>query len=82
MVSEAGDGQRLQPDAAGTGEGSEEDTVAAEDHVFDSGDALDLEGDGGLEGTNVAGVDAEEFAGGEIFDDEFAGELEPGDALA
>ena len=30
----------------------------------------------------MAGVDAEEFAGGEVFDDEFAGEFEPGGADA
>ena len=33
---------------------------------------LDLEGYGGLEGADVAGVDAEGFAGGEVFDDDFA----------
>src|SRR5258705_3731507 len=30
----------------------------------------------------MAGVDAEEFAGGEVLDDELAGEFEPGNALA
>ena len=64
LVGEAGDGQRLQPDAAGAGERGEEDAVAAEDHVLDAGDALNLEGDGGLEGADVAGVDAEEFRRG------------------
>src|SRR5437879_13482096 len=29
----------------------------------------------------MAGVDAEEFAGGQIFDDDFAGEFEPGGSL-
>ena len=67
-MGEAGDGERLQPDAAGPGERGQEDAVAAEDQVFDSGDALNLERDRGLEGADVAGVDAEEFAGGEIFD--------------
>ena len=81
-VGETGDGERLQPDAAGAGEGGEKDAVAAEDHVLDAGDALDLEGDAGLEGADVAGVDAEDFAGREVFDDEFAGEFEPGDALS
>ena len=82
LVSETGDGERLQPDAAGAGERGEKDAVAAEDHVFDAGDALNLERDGGLEGADVAGMDAEEFAGGEVFDDELAGEFEPGYALA
>ena len=45
----------------------------------DTGDALYLEGDATLEGSYVAGVDAEGFAGSEVFDDDFAGELEPGD---
>ena len=43
LVGEFGDGQRLQPDLARAGERGEKDAVAAEDHVLDSGDALDLE---------------------------------------
>ena len=82
LVGEAGDGKGLQPDSAGSGEGGEKDAVAAEDHVSDAGDALNLKGDGGLKGADVAGVDAKEFARGEVFDDEFAGELEPSDSLA
>ena len=49
LVGEAGDGEGLEPDAAGAGERGEKDAVAAEDHVFDAGDALDLKGDGGSE---------------------------------
>jgi hypothetical protein len=59
----------LEPDAAGAVERGEEDSVTAEDHVFDAGDALDLKGYGGLKGSDVARVDAEKFAGGEVFDD-------------
>jgi len=35
-----------------------------------------------LEGADVSGMNAEKFAGGEVFDDELAGEFEPGNALA
>ena len=59
-MGEALDGQGLEPDAAGTGECGEEDSVAAEDQFAMSGDALNLEGDVGVEGTDVPGVDAEE----------------------
>jgi hypothetical protein len=81
LVCEAGDGQGLEPDSAGAGEGGEEDAVATEDHVLEAGDALDLEGDAGLEGSHVTGVDAESFTGGEVLDDDFAGEFEPGSSL-
>ncbi len=81
-MREARDGQRLQPHATGTAEGSEKDTVAAEDHISDSGNALDLKRHSGLEGANVAGVNAEKFTGAEVLDDEFAGELEPCGTLA
>ena len=76
-MSEAADGQGLEPDAAGTGEFGEEDAVAAKDHVFEAADEGDLEADAGMEGPNMAGVYAEHFAGLEVFDDDFAGELEP-----
>ncbi len=82
LVGEAGDRKGLQPDAARAGERGEEDAIAAKDHVSDAGDALNLEGDGGLEGSDVAGMDAEKFAGSEVFDDEFAREFEPCDSLA
>src|SRR3954466_12332502 len=77
LVGEALDGQGLEPDAAGAGEGGEEDSVASKDQVADSRDALDLEGDRRLEGADMTGVDAEGLAGGEVFDDDFAGEFEP-----
>ena len=35
----------------------------------DAGDLLDLKVDGGLEGSDVAGMDPKEFAWGEIADD-------------
>ncbi len=82
LVGQTRNGERLEPDAAGAGEGSEKDTVAAKDHVAQTRDALDLEGDGGLKGSDVAGMDAEGFAGCEVFDDHLAGEFEPGEALA
>ena len=81
-MGEFGDGQRLQPDFAGAGEGSEEDAVSAEDHVTDAGDAGDLEVDVGLECSDMAGMDAEGFAGAELLKNDFAGELDPGDAFA
>ncbi len=81
-MGEARDGQGLEPDAARAGERGEEDAVAAEDHVAYAGDTLDLEGDAGLERSDVTGMDAEGFTGGKVFDDELAGELEPGYPLA
>jgi len=81
-VSEFGDGQGLQPDFAGAGEGGEEDAVSAEDHVADAGDAGDLEVDVGFEGSDMAGMDAESLAGAEFLKNDFAGELDPGDAFA
>ncbi len=81
-MGQARQGQGLQPDSAGAGQGGEEEAVAAEDHVLDAGDAGDLEGDAALKCSDVAGVDAEGFAGGEIFGDDFAGEFEPGGAYA
>ncbi len=77
LMGETGDGEGLEPDSSGAGEGGEEDAVATEDHVADAGDAGDLEADAGLEGADVAGMHAEGFARGEVFDDDFAGEFEP-----
>jgi hypothetical protein len=82
LVRETRDGERLQPNAARPSERGEKDTVAAEDHVLDAGDALNLECHGRLKGTHVTGMYAEQFAGREVFYDEFAGEFEPRDALA
>src|SRR4051812_3995076 len=42
-VREIGDGERLQPNTARTGERGEENAVAAEEHVGDSLDTGDLE---------------------------------------
>ena len=81
LMGETGDRQGLEPDASGAGEGGEEDAVATEDHVADAGDAGDLEADAGLEGADVAGMHAEGFTGGEVFDDDFAGEFEPCSSL-
>jgi len=81
-VGEALNGQSLEPDAAGAGKCGEEDSVAAEDEIAKSGDALDLEGDVGVEGADVAGVDAKGLAGSEVLDDDFAGEFEPGHSFA
>lgn len=67
-MGEALDGQGLEPDTARPGESREKDSVAAEDEIADSGDALNLEGDAGLEGSNVARVYAEGLTGGEVFD--------------
>ena len=81
-VGQSGDGQGLEPDAAGAGESGEEDSVAAEDHVLDAGNGGDLEGDAGLKGADVARMDAQSFAGLQIADDESSGEFEPGGALS
>ncbi len=77
LVGELGDGEGLEPDASGALEHGEEDSVAAEDHVLDAADGGDLEVDAGLECADVAGVYLEDFAGGEVLDDDFAGEFEP-----
>ena len=81
-MSEPRDRQGLEPDAAGASEGRKKQAIAAEDDVFDSGHGGDLELDAGLEGADVAGMDAKSFSGREIFDDEFTGEFEPGGALS
>src|ERR1700757_2773043 len=82
LVSEAGNGQRLQPNASGAGESGEKDSVAAEDHVADAGDAGDLEGDAGRKGSDVSRMHPQHLAGREVFGDNFARKLDPRDALA
>src|SRR5580658_97783 len=81
-VRQSGDGQGLEPDAAGAGQRGQEDSVAAEDHVLDAGDGGDLKCDAGLECADVAGMDAQGFAGLQVADNEFAREFEPGSALS
>jgi hypothetical protein len=70
-------GQGLQPDAAWTSERCEKNPVTSEDHVSYSRDALNLKRNVGVEGSDVAGVHAESFAGCEVFDDDFTGEFKP-----
>ena len=71
-MGQARDGQRLQPDSSGAGERGEKNSVAAENQVFDARDRRDLERNAGLKRSDVAGVDAESFAGLEVTDDELA----------
>src|SRR5580658_2863783 len=82
LVREARDGQRLQPDGSRADHFGEEEAVAAEDHVLDAGHRGDLKADRGLEGSDVAGMDAQDFAGLEVLADQLAGELEPRGACA
>src|SRR5881394_1921907 len=51
--------QGLEPDFAGAGDGGEEETLAAEEGVFDSTDELDVIVDARREGDDAAGVDFE-----------------------
>jgi len=68
-VRQFGDRSVLQPDSSGAGEGGEKNSVAAENHVLDAGDRGDLEGDAGLESSDVAGMDAQRFSGLKVADD-------------
>ena len=82
LVGEPRDGQRLQPDRSGALEYGEEDSVSAEDGILQAWNHHDLEGDRGLECADVAGMDAQDFAGGKVLHDQLAGELDPRRSLA
>src|SRR5579862_3133782 len=82
LVGQAGDGEGLEPDAAGAGELREEEAIATEDHVAQAADHGDLKRDAALECADVSGVDEKCFAGTEIAHNQLAGELQPGGALA
>jgi len=69
----------LQPDFAGAAEEDEEETFASEEFVFDTGYGLDVVIDGGFEGDEAAGVDAEGLAGGEGVFDDCAASVEEGE---
>jgi hypothetical protein len=81
-MGQAGDGQRLQPDSAGTGQSREENSVAAKDHVLDAGHGRNLKRNTGLKRAHMSGMDAKSFAGLKITHDQFSGELEPGGTLS
>ena len=80
-MSEVGDGERLQPNPAGAGEGGEENAVATKDHVANPGNSRDAEIHPGLEHTHVSGMDSDRFARREIVGDDFATELNKGFAV-
>ena len=64
-AGEAGEGEGLQPDFAGAGEGGQEQAFAAKERVLEPADELDVVIDARLEGDETAGVEFEGFAGGE-----------------
>ena len=68
-VSQPGDGEGLEPDSSGAGEGGEKNTVAAEDHVLDAGNGRDLERDRGLKCADVTRMNAQSLAGLKVADD-------------
>src|SRR5438309_11760332 len=65
------DGQRLQPNASGTGQRGEEDAISPENHILDPWDCRDLERNAGLESSDVPGMNPQSFAGLKIAYDEF-----------
>src|SRR5246127_5236846 len=77
VVGEFGDGQGLQPNFAGTGEGGQEDAVASEDHILDSGNGGDLKGHTGLECADVPGMHTQGFAGLKVLYDQLTREFDP-----
>src|SRR6266481_2658076 len=81
LVGEFGDGQGLQPDFAGAGERGQEDAVAPEDHILDSGNGGDLERHTGLECADVARMHAQGFAGLKVLYDQLTREFDPGSTL-
>lgn len=81
-AGEAGEGEGLEPDFPGSGEGGEEEAFAAKEGVFDAAGELDVVVDVAFEGDDAASVDAEGFAGVEgAFHDGPAG-VDDGEALA
>ena len=61
-VGEAAEGQRLQPDLAGAGQGREEEPLAAEERRLHPADELDVVLHGRLQRHETAGIDAQRFA--------------------
>src|SRR5579863_4920559 len=81
-VSQLGERQRLQPDAAGAGEGGQKNSVAAEDHVLDSWNRRDLKRHTRLKSADVPGMNAESLSRAKVSDHKFARQFQPGHALS
>src|SRR5205085_242451 len=64
-VRQAAERQRLQPHAAGSPQRGEEQAFAAEQSRLDLAHVLDLVIDGRLKPDDAAGVDADDFSGGQ-----------------
>jgi hypothetical protein len=81
-AGQAAQGQGLKPDAAGTTQGGEEEPFAAEERALDFAHVLDVVIDAGLEGHDAAGIDADDFAGGEFALVDGAAGMNEGEAVA
>jgi hypothetical protein len=75
------DRQRLQPDPPRPSECRKKDTIAAKDHILDTGHPLNLEPNAGLKCPNVPWVHSQRITWSNILDHQLAGEFKPRDAL-
>src|SRR6185437_9311846 len=71
-VGQSRNGKGLQPYFPRTGKRGQENSIAAEDHVSDSGNSGNLEGDTRLECADVAGVHAQGLSGAQLSRHHFA----------
>ena len=65
-MGEVGEGQSLKPDAAGTGQGGERNSVATKEHVVNSLDSGDVKAHARFEQSEMAGMDAHSLVRREI----------------
>ena len=77
LVGQPRDRQRLQPHPSRPRKRSQENAIAAEDHVLDSRNALNLKRDGRLKCSDMARMHTKRLTHSEIFDHQFAGQLQP-----
>src|SRR6185437_4893383 len=80
-MGQFGDWESLQPHTSWAGERSEEQTVAAKNHVLNATNSRDLKRHAGLKCTDMSRMHPQVLAGCEIAHNELAGKLQPRDAL-
>ena len=81
-MRESGDGQRLQPYRARSLEDGQENSIAAEDGVFETRNHHDLEGNRRLKSADMTWMHSQYLAGCKLLHDQLAGKLNPGGTLA
>src|SRR5271168_412278 len=69
--------QRLQPDPPRASQRGHEDSIAAEEHVANSGNRGDLKRHAGLEGAHMARMNAQRLPGAKVLSDDLARQLNP-----